>query len=146
MRSARANLLSGIREVRQSRMENQLAVAASNLAGLRVLVIEDESIVAMFLQDTLAEIGCEVIGLASRFDDAVEKAKSLAFDIAILDVNLNGRNTFTIADSLTERDVAFVVATGYGATNLPQSLQRVPILQKPFRQRDLERALRAALR
>jgi len=126
-------------------MENELAVAASNLAGLRVLVIEDESIVAMFLQDTLAEIGCEVIGIASRFDDAVEKAKSLAFDIAILDVNLNGRNTFPIADSLTERGVAFVVATGYGATNLPQSLQRVPILQKPFRQRDLERALRAAL-
>ena len=122
-----------------------MAVAASNLAGLRALVIEDESIVAMFLQDTLAEIGCEVIGIASRFDDAVEKAKSLAFDIAILDVNLNGRNTFPIADSLTERGVAFVVATGYGATNLPQSLQRVPILQKPFRQRDLERALRAAL-
>jgi CheY-like chemotaxis protein len=126
-------------------MENELAVAASNLAGLRALVIEDESIVAMFLQDTLADIGCEVIGIASRFDDAVEKAKSLAFDIAILDVNLNGRNTFPIADSLTERGVAFVVATGYGATNLPQSLQRVPILQKPFRQRDLERALRAAL-
>lgn len=145
MRSARANLLSGIREVRQSRMENELAVAASNLAGLRALVIEDESIVAMFLQDTLAEIGCEVIGIASRFDDAVEKVKSLAFDIAILDVNLNGRNTFPIADSLTERGVAFVVATGYGATDLPQSLQRVPILQKPFRQRDLERALRAAL-
>lgn len=122
-----------------------MAVAASNLAGLRALVIEDESIVAMFLQDTLAEIGCEVIGIASRFDDAVEKVKSLAFDIAILDVNLNGRNTFPIADSLTERGVAFVVATGYGATNLPQSLQRVPILQKPFRQRDLERALRAAL-
>jgi len=99
----------------------------------------------MFLQDTLAEIGCEVIGIASRFDDAVEKVKSLAFDIAILDVNLNGRNTFPIADSLTERGVAFVVATGYGATDLPQSLQRVPILQKPFRQRDLERALRAAL-
>jgi len=126
-------------------MENELAVAASNLAGLRALVIEDESIVAMFLQDTLAEIGCEVIGIASRFDDAVEKVKSLAFDIAILDVNLNGRNTFPIADSLTERGVAFVVATGYGATDLPQSLQRVPILQKPFRQRDLERALRAAL-
>ena len=122
-----------------------MAVAASNLAGLRALVIEDESIVAMFLQDTLAEIGCEVIGIASRFDDAVEKVKSLAFDIAILDVNLNGRNTFPIADSLTERGVAFVVATGYGATDLPQSLQRVPILQKPFRQRDLERALRAAL-
>jgi AmiR/NasT family two-component response regulator len=59
-----------------------MALAASNLASLRVLVIEDESMVAMLLQDMLAEIGCEVIGVASRFNDAVEKAKSLAFDIA----------------------------------------------------------------
>jgi CheY-like chemotaxis protein len=123
----------------------KMALAASNLASLRVLVIEDESMVAMLLQDMLAEIGCEVIGVASRFNDAVEKAKSLAFDIAILDINLNGRYSFPIADSLAERGVAFVVATGYGTTSLPESLQRVPILQKPFRQRDLERALWAAL-
>jgi CheY-like chemotaxis protein len=122
-----------------------LALAASNLAGLRVLVIEDESMVAMLLQDMLAEIGCEVIGVVSRFNDAVEKAKSLAFDIAVLDINLNGRYTFPIADLLAERGVAFVVATGYGTTSLPESVQRVPILPKPFRQRDLKRALRAAL-
>jgi CheY-like chemotaxis protein len=122
-----------------------LAVDASNLAGLRVLIIEDESMVAMLLEDSLAEIGCEVVGIASRFNDAVEKAKSLAFDIAILDVNLNGRHTFSIADSLAERGVAFVVATGYGATSLPASLHKVPILQKPFRQLDLERALQAAI-
>lgn len=122
-----------------------MAVAESSLAGLRVLVIEDESMVVMRLEDTLAEIGCEVIGVASRFDDALEKAKSLMLDIAILDVNLNGRHTFVIADTLADRGVAFVVATGYGATSLPKSLQSVPILQKPFRQQDLERALRAAL-
>jgi CheY-like chemotaxis protein len=122
-----------------------LAVAATELAGLRVFVIEDESMVAMLLQDMLAEIGCEVIGFASRFNDAVEKAKSLAFEVAILDVNLNGRHTFSIADSLAERGVAFVVATGYGTTSLPESLHRVPILQKPFRQQDLQRALRAAM-
>ena len=122
-----------------------LPATATDLVGLRVLVIEDESMVAMLIQDTLAEIGCEVIGIASRFNEAVEKAKSLAFDIAILDINLNGRHTFTIADLLAERGVAFTVATGYGATGLPASLQRVPILEKPFRKRDLERALRAAL-
>jgi hypothetical protein len=69
----------------------------------------------------------------------------LAFDIAILDLNLNGRDTFSVVASLAERGVAFVVATGYGAASLPESLQKVPILQKPYRQRDLERALRAAL-
>lgn len=122
-----------------------MPVGVSNLAGLRVLVIEDESMVAMLIQDMLAEIGCDVIGVASRFDDAAKKAKSLVFEIAILDVNLNGRHTFPIADSLAERGIAFVVATGYGATILPESLQKVPILEKPFLQRDLARALRAAL-
>jgi CheY-like chemotaxis protein len=110
-----------------------------------VLVIEDESMVTMLIQDTLADIGCEVIGLASRFDDAIEKARSLLFDVAILDVNLNGRQTFPIAEVLSERGLAFVFSTGYGAMNLPQSLQKAPILQKPFQQRDLEQALQAAL-
>ena len=123
-----------------------LALDAKNLAGLRVLVIEDESMVAMLLEDTLTEIGCEVIEIASRFDDAVAKIKSLAFDIAILDINLNGRLALPIADLLAERGVPFVVATGYSATNLPKWLQRAPILQKPFQQRDLERSLRAALK
>jgi DNA-binding response OmpR family regulator len=101
--------------------------------------------VAMLLEDTLTEIGCEVIAVASRFNDAVEKAKSLAFDIVILDVNLNGQDTSPIAASMAERGVAFVVATGYGATALPEPLQRAPILQKPYRLRDLVQALRAAL-
>jgi DNA-binding response OmpR family regulator len=102
--------------------------------------------VAMLLEDMLTEIGCEMIGIASRFDDAVSKAKSIAFDIAILDIDLNGRQTFPIADLLAERGVGFVVATGYSAMTLPALLQRAPVLQKPFRQRDLERALRAALK
>lgn len=117
----------------------------NNLAGRRVLVIEDESMVSMLLQDTLADMGCEVIGVASRFNDAIEKAKSLSFDVAILDVNLNGAHTFPIAEMLAERGRAFVFATGYGAASLPASLHRAPVLQKPFHQRDLERALRAAL-
>lgn len=122
-----------------------LAAAASDLVGLRVLVVEDEAMVAMLLEDTLAEIGCEVVGVAARVDDAVEKAESLTFDIAILDVNLNGRDTFSVVASLAERGIAVVVATGYGAASLPQSLQKVPVLQKPYQQRDLVRALRAAL-
>ena len=121
------------------------AMAPGDLAGLRVLVIEDEAMVAMLLEDMLAEIGCEVVGVASRFDDAVEKARLLTFDIAILDVNLNGRDTIAIAESLAERGIAFLVATGYGATGLPDALFRAPLLHKPYRQRDLARALRTAL-
>ncbi len=122
-----------------------MANSAASLAGLRVLVVEDESLISLLLEDQLAEMGCEVVGTASRFDDAAEKAKSLAFDVAILDVNLKGRYTFAIAEALAERGVGFLFSTGYGAAGLLESLREAPILQKPFTQRDLEQALRAAL-
>jgi CheY-like chemotaxis protein len=120
-------------------------MAKNPLAGRRVLLVEDESMIAMLLEDTLAEIGCEIAGTASRFDDAIEKAKSLSFDVAILDVNLNGRKTYPIAEVVGERGLPFVFATGYGLDSLPPLLQKNPVLKKPFQQQDLERALRAAL-
>jgi len=123
---------------------NDIAVG-QGLAGRRVLIVEDESMVTMLLQDTLADIGCEIAGVAFRYADALAKARSLSFDVAILDVNLNGEHTFPIADALAERALPFVFSTGYGPASLPASLQSAPILQKPFQQRDLERALRAAL-
>lgn len=110
-----------------------------------MLVVEDESLVAMFLEDTLACIGCEIVATAARFADALAKAKALSFDVAILDVNLNGQQTFPIAEALVERGIKFVFATGYGAATLPESLQSAPVLKKPFQEEELERALRAAL-
>ena len=117
----------------------------NRLAGSRVLLVEDESLVAMLLEDALAGVGCEVIGLASRFHDAEQKAKSLSFDVAVLDVNLNGKQTLPIAEILFSRGIPFVFATGYGVEFLPVHLQTVPVLQKPFGKRDLEGALAAAL-
>jgi CheY-like chemotaxis protein len=119
--------------------------AAHDLAGRRVLVIEDESMVMMLLQDMLEDIGCVVVGAASRLPEATEKAKSLAFDVAILDVNLNGERTFPIAEVLAERGVRFAFATGYGVASLPPGFTGRPVLQKPFQQQELERVLRAAL-
>jgi DNA-binding response OmpR family regulator len=117
----------------------------AELVGRRVFVVEDESMVTMLIEDTLADIGCEVIGSASRFEEAIAKAKSLSFEVAILDVNLNGQQTFPIAEALSERGIPFVWATGYSGASLPKSLPNAPLLPKPFHQRDLERALRAAL-
>lgn len=114
------------------------------LAGLRVLVIEDESMINMLIQDMLEDAGCNVIGTASRLQEAVEKAKSLSFDLAVLDVNLNGERSFPVAELLSERGVGFIFVTGYGAASLPVSFKTIPVLQKPFLQADLERALRAA--
>jgi CheY-like chemotaxis protein len=122
-----------------------MALIDSELAGLRVLVIEDESFVLMLLEDTLAEIGCEVAGTASRVGEALDKVGSLSFDLAILDVNLNGSQTLEVAARLAQAAVPFVFATGYGAAGLLSRFEGVPILQKPFQQSDLEHALRAAL-
>src|SRR5690242_20188617 len=99
-------------------METSMSSVDSELAGRRVLVIEDESFVLMLLEDTLAEIGCVVAGTASRVGEALEKVGSLSFDVAILDVNLNGSQTLEVAARLAQAGLPFVFATGYGAAGL----------------------------
>lgn len=116
-----------------------------DLTGRRVLVIEDESLITMLLEDALDSMGCELVGAAARYQDAMDKATTLSFDVAILDVNLNGEKTFPIAEALIERGVPFIFSTGYGAGSLPEALQKRPILHKPFQLRDLERALHSAI-
>jgi len=120
------------------------ATSEVSLRGRRILIIEDESMVIMLLQDFLDEIGCEVVGVASRFRQAREMIDALMFDAAILDVNLNGQQSFAIGRELLARGRAIVFATGYGAGTLPAELRHVRVLQKPFHREDLERALRAA--
>ena len=122
-----------------------MATPVDGLAGRRLLVIEDESLLAMMLEAFVAEFGCEIAAIASTFEDAMEKARSLTFDAAILDVNLGGRQSFPIAEALRERGAPFVLTTGYPASSLPASLRTSPVLQKPFQQHQLRRALRAAL-
>lgn len=117
----------------------------TDLEGARVFVVEDESVITMLLQDMFEELHCEVVSQASRFQDALDKANTLSFEVAILDVNLNGHRTFPIAEALTARGLPFIFATGYGAAAVPENFRGVPVLQKPFRIADLERAVRAAL-
>ncbi|PDT87566.1 hypothetical protein CO669_23905 [Bradyrhizobium sp. Y36] len=117
----------------------------NHLAGQRVFVVEDEALVMMLLEDSLVDAGCEVAGIASRVDDALEKAAALSYDVAVLDVNLNGRQTFEVARCIAGRGIPYVFATGYGPASLLADFRHVPILQKPFQQQDLETALCQAL-
>ena len=117
----------------------------TTIEGARIFVVEDESFITMLLQDMFEELHCEVVSLASRFQDALEKANTLSFEVAILDVNLNGERTFPIAEALMARGLPFVFATGYGAVAVPEELRAAPMLLKPFRFADLERAVRTAL-
>lgn len=117
----------------------------NDLAGRRILVVEDEALLSMLLEDLLVGFGCEVVGIAARFDDAMHKVDTLDFDAALLDVNLNGTYSVPIAEKLARRRVPFVLATGYGSM-LPETVPPAPILQKPFDEAALARALQAALR
>ncbi|HWE46731.1 MAG TPA: response regulator [Caulobacteraceae bacterium] len=117
-----------------------------DLSGLRVLVVEDESLVAMLIDDVLGELNCVVAGVASNLKDGLDKAATLAFDIAILDVNLNGTAAYPIAELLTARGAPFVFSTGYGAVGVPEAFSAAPVLAKPFDEARMRSALAAAWR
>ena len=117
----------------------------TKLAGKRVLVVEDESLVSMMLEDYLEELGCVLAGSAARLPSAQDAARTLNFDVAVLDVNLDGQESFSVADILTRRNIPFVFSTGYGGGGLPDRLKGTPVLQKPFLQADLARVLSRVL-
>lgn len=113
----------------------------AKLDGLRVLVVEDEMMVSMLIEDMLTELGCVVVGPASRLDEAIDLTKSAEIDCAVLDVNLGGQPIFPLADLLRERGAPFAFATGYGDAGLREADRGSPVLQKPFREGDLARVL-----
>ena len=112
----------------------------SDLAGLRVFVLEDEPIVAMMVEDMLFELQCDVIGPASSLSDAHAAIASEAFDVALLDVNINGDRSDPIAEALRDRGTPYVFATGYGASGVQPDGDAM-ILQKPFTLAQLREAL-----
>jgi CheY-like chemotaxis protein len=113
----------------------------AQLAGLRVLVVEDEMMVSMLIEDMLTDLGCTVVGPASRLDEAIELASTSELDCAVLDVNLGGQPIFPLADLLRERGYPFAFATGYGDAGVRDVDRGTPVLQKPFREGDLARVL-----
>ena len=113
----------------------------SNLAGLRVLVVEDEMMVSMLIEDMLDDLGCKVVGPASRLDEAMALAGEAELDCAVLDVNLGGQSIFPLADFLRAKGAPFAFATGYGDAGLREIDKGSPVLQKPFRETDLARVL-----
>ena len=115
------------------------------LAGRSILIVEDEWIILTLLENILDDLGCRVAGAASHIDEAADKLSSLSFDAAILDVNLNGEPTYSLAKMLRDKGKPFVFATGYGPANVPPTLHDVPVIAKPFDRRDLIRALKAVL-
>lgn len=113
--------------------------------GKRILIVEDEALVAMLIEDIVLDLGHEVAAIAGRLADGLEKARSLDLNCAVLDLNLNGERTYPIATTLRERGIPFLFVTGYGASGLEAGWENEIVLQKPFQPHELARGLASAL-
>ena len=101
--------------------------------------------VAMLIEDILDELGCKVAGVVSEIDEALTRSAEGRFDIAILDLNLNGSRTSRVAEKLAELRLPFIFSTGYGLAGVPPAFHGVPVLVKPFQEHDLKDVLLTAL-
>jgi CheY-like chemotaxis protein len=117
----------------------------NSLSGVRVFVVEDEFAVLMLMEDMLMELGCELVGTASRMADAIAGAENSGCDAAVLDVNINGQPIDPVAELLAARNVPMVFSTGYGRTGIDPRWREHPVLQKPYRVEELAAALTRAL-
>jgi len=112
-------------------------------ASKRVLIVEDELMILMLLEGMLTDLGHSVAAEAGGLDEAISLAKQAEFDLAVLDVNLNGTPVTPVVEILIERGLPFIFASGYGQRGLPEAYQTAPILQKPFHADALEEAIQA---
>jgi len=120
------------------------AKSLAALTGMRVLLVEDEMMLAMMAEDTLTELGCTVVS-ASRVSNALALAKNEILDVALLDVNVAGEEVYPVADALIVRRVPFVFATGYGQGGLRHGYRSRRALEKPYRHEDIGLALIEAM-
>ena len=117
-------------------------MTTDNLAGCRILVVEDEMLIAVMIEEALQDLGCVVVGPVARLDAALRLARDEVLDAAILDVTIRGGQVYPVAEHLLARGIPFVLASGYGDWALPENLQDQPRLTKPFSARDIEKHVR----
>ncbi len=111
---------------------------------LKVLVVEDESLVALDIETMLEEMGCTVVASVPRLVKALDLVSRLDFDLAVLDINLAGEVVYPLAFRLAERGIPFLFSTGYSTADLPPELRDRPILRKPVMLASLKRAVAMA--
>jgi CheY-like chemotaxis protein len=126
---ARANIMTSTRPPRGS-----------------VFLVEDEVMIRMMVADMLDELGYTVVAEAGEIDEAIRLAQTTYFDLAILDVNVNGKVISPVADLIKARNRPFIFATGYGFSGLPEEYRDRPALQKPFQLETLGKMIDNAMR
>jgi CheY-like chemotaxis protein len=111
------------------------------LSGRRVLIVEDEMLVLMNIEFMLADLGCEYVTAAATVDQALAQLEAHDFDAAVLDVNLNGDDSYAVADALGARGVPFAFSTGYSDEGMREGYRDRPMLRKPYQREGLVRIL-----
>ena len=115
------------------------------LVGIRVLLVEDEAIVALLAEDILLDHGATVVGPATSVAQALSLVGTEEIDVGFLDVNLNGERSDPVAKALHDRRIPFIFATGYESPGMGSPID-VPVINKPYRSDQIAMALEAAVR
>jgi CheY-like chemotaxis protein len=113
-------------------------VSTRPLDGKRILLVEDEFLVAMDIERIVGEIGGEVVGPIANIEEALAKARVERLDGAILDVNISGRKITPVAAVLRERAIPYILSTGYSQQGLDAEIADAPTLRKPFDEREVK--------
>jgi CheY-like chemotaxis protein len=115
------------------------------LTGKRVLIVEDELLVALLIEDLLIELGCQTLGPCGSVALALDAARSERFDLAVLDVNLAGEMVYPVAEVLAQRQIPFLFLSGYGDGAIPADRTEWRVCAKPFKSAELANMMSAAL-
>ena len=111
------------------------------LRGRTILVVEDSPLVAAAVEEILLELGCEVVGLAGTMADALQHCEQSDFDAAMVDLNIRGSKAFPLLKILAQRQIPFVLVTGYADWSMPEEWSQAPRMPKPFNKEMVESSL-----
>ncbi|OSI76515.1 hypothetical protein BSZ21_04030 [Bradyrhizobium canariense] len=117
----------------------------ADMSGARVLLVEDEGLVALMIEDMLEELGLKVVASAAHLKKACQLATTASIDVALLDVNLAGELVFPAARILRARSIPFLFSTGYGGPALEEEFRNALAIGKPFSANQLSDKLRTLL-
>lgn len=113
------------------------------MAGRKILLVEDEALIAMMAEDMLGAIGCTLHATATTVPDALAAVDAGGFDMALLDIDLGGESSLAVAGKLQQRGCPFAFTTGFGADGVAREYRDVPVLGKPYSIAELERVILA---
>src|SRR3981189_2595236 len=121
-------------------------MTATRPPGGSVFLVEDEVMIRMMVADMLEELGYRIAAEAGEINEAIRLAQSAEFDLALLDVTVNGKGICPVAELITARNRPFIFATGYGSSGLPEEYRDRPALQKPFQLETLAQVIASTMK